>query len=89
MIAQQPVSLADVQKGLLGADAIIDETDGALTFGDFLANYMLNVSSIGGKTGYRFLDERRVWRTDKIKPSINSFSSGGSHFRNEICLESF
>lgn len=81
MIAQKPVNLADVQKGLFGADAIIDETDGSLTFVDFLEDYGLNASSLGGSTGYKFLDERKVFRVDKIKPTKNSLSSGGS----QIC----
>jgi hypothetical protein len=76
MIAQQPVSLTDVQKGLLGADAVIDETDRALGFGEFLLAYGLNDGGLGGRSKYRFLEERRVFRVDKVKPGRESLSSG-------------
>ncbi|KAI9000406.1 hypothetical protein DFJ74DRAFT_714574 [Hyaloraphidium curvatum] len=76
MVAQQPVSLADVQKGLLGADFIIDETERVNDLEDFLSVYQLNSTGLFGKSPYRFLERRQVWRVDKVKPSPNSLSSG-------------
>lgn len=70
LISPSVAPLSDVQTSIMDADVLIDDTAGIQTFSDFLTVYGLKDNNTGTASKFKFLANKKVFKTDRKRNSF-------------------